>query len=114
VPNDAIGIFGVVIQGIPTATALKNNSHLVITAIAFECPTLIGVVRAGVHGDFFTIVDHIIFVVTIQVYVLAAIIDFIVVIVLKSHLIFSYSFYLLLVRSLFERSLSKENRKYFL
>ena len=94
VPNDTIGIFGVVIQGIPTATALKNNSHLVITAIAFECPTLIGVVRAGVHCDFFAVVDHVVFMVTVQIYVFAAtiVINFIVVIILKSHFIFSYSF----------------------
>lgn len=46
----------------------------------------------SIHGEFFAVVDHIIFVVNIQVYVLAAIIDFIVVIVLKSLLIFSYSF----------------------
>jgi hypothetical protein len=94
VPNDAIGIFGVVIQGIPTATALKNNSHLVITAIAFECPTLVGIVRAGIYGNLLTIVDHIVFMVAIQVYIFATtgVIDFIVVIVLKSHLIFSYSF----------------------
>ena len=94
VPNDTIGIFGVLIQGIPTATALKNNSHLVITAIAFECPTLIGVVRAGVHCDFFAVVDHVVFMVTVQIYVFAAtiVINFIVVIILKSHFIFSYSF----------------------
>ena len=47
---------------------------------------------SGVHGDFFTVVDHVIFMVTVQVYILATIIDFIVVIVLKSHFIFSYLF----------------------
>ena len=74
-----------------------------------ECPTLIGVVRAGVHYDFFAVVDHVVFMVTVQIYVFAAtiVINFIVVIIL-------ILFYLFLVRNLFERSLSKENRKYFL
>ncbi len=68
------------------------------------------------HCDFFAVVDHVVFMVTVQIYVFAAtiVINFIVVIILKSHFIFSYSFYLFLVRNLFERSLSKENRKYFL
>ena len=46
------------------------------------------------HCDFFAVVDHVVFMVTVQIYVFAAtiVINFIVVIILKSHFIFSYSF----------------------
>lgn len=46
------------------------------------------------HCDFFAVVDHVVFMVTVQIYVFATtiVINFIVVIILKSHFIFSYSF----------------------